>query len=168
MYSIIGLLFCWNCSTIHIVLSVRGMLGATQTLFDVPGNWSGVEGMVSCLNWPVMRVPNFIALRRNDTCQTNKTLMTSPIFPPGMVELIRNCYSLTNGKHCCNFKHVILEHFLSVISIAFSFLNWLRSYALESSLCYAEPSTELYQGTSETCLGLSPQDIVGYFSVWRN
>ena len=49
MYSIIGLLFCQNCSKIHIVLSVRGMLGAmmfkqTQTPFDVPGNWPGVEG----------------------------------------------------------------------------------------------------------------------------
>ena len=47
MYSIIGLLFCWNCSTIHIVLSVRGMLGVmmfkqTPTPFDVPG--PGVEG----------------------------------------------------------------------------------------------------------------------------
>ena len=55
------------------------MLGAmmfkqTQTPFDVPGNWPGVcvcvgggggggGGGVGCRNWPVMRVPQFIALR---------------------------------------------------------------------------------------------------------
>ena len=48
MYSIIRLLFCQNCGKIHMVSSVSGMLGAmlfkqTQTPFDVPGNWPGVE-----------------------------------------------------------------------------------------------------------------------------
>ena len=32
--------------------------------------WSGVVG---CRNWPVMRVPHFIALRRNDKTKQNKT-----------------------------------------------------------------------------------------------